>query len=130
VTLADWCLLGAVLLALLPLAPLKWARHATFDNARPRDPAFYADPLAARVRGAHQNGLEAVPFFAAAVLLAEFRHMPQGWVDVLAGAFVVLRLAYILAYVGDRPSLRSLLWTLGFLANLAIFLLPLAGGTP
>ncbi len=125
-TVADWCLFAAVMLALLPLAPLKWARRAQFDNARPRDPAFYADPLAARVRGAHQNGLEALPFFMAAVVLAEMRHAPQGWVDGLALAFVALRLAYVLAYVGDRPNLRSLLWALAFVANLWIFVLPLA----
>ncbi len=127
VSVADWCLFAAVMLALLPLGPLKWARRGRFDNARPRDPGFYADPLAARVRGAHQNGLEALPFFMVAVVLAELRAVPQGWVDGLALGFVVLRAGYVAAYVWDRPSLRSLLWISAFVANLAIFVLPALG---
>jgi uncharacterized MAPEG superfamily protein len=39
--------------------------------------------------------------------------------------FVIVRSAYVLTYVGNRPSLRSILWTLGFLITAAIFFLPL-----
>jgi uncharacterized MAPEG superfamily protein len=124
-TLADWCLLGAVLLTLLTIVPAKARRRGAFDNARPRDPTFYAaDPLSTRLLGAHQNGMEVFPFFAAGVLLAEFRHAPQAVVDELAVAFLLLRLAYVLAYAGDRPTLRSLLWAAGFFVNIAIFVLP------
>jgi uncharacterized MAPEG superfamily protein len=123
-TIADFCLLGAVLLTLLTIVPAKARRRHEYDNARPRDPAFYADPLSARLLGAHQNGQEVFPFFAVAVVLAEFRHAPQTVVDELAVAFLLLRLAYVLAYAGDRPTLRSLLWALGFFVNIAIFVLP------
>ena len=123
-TIADWCLLGAALLPLFTIGPIKWLRRGRFDNAKPRDPGFYADALGTRVLGAHQNGMEVFPFFAAAVLLAEFRHAPQGTINALALAFVLLRVAYVLAYVGDRPTLRSLFWALGFIANIAIFVLP------
>ena len=50
----------------------------------PRDPAFYQDGIRARALGAHQNGIEAYPFFAAAVLLAEFRGAPQNLVNELS----------------------------------------------
>jgi uncharacterized MAPEG superfamily protein len=33
-----------------------------------------------------------------------------------------------LTYLGDRPTLRSILWSLGFAINLAIFFMPLIRG--
>src|SRR5512142_2435572 len=124
-TIAEWALLAAVLLYLLTVAPVKAFGHREFDNSKPRDPKFYDRPLRARALGAHVNGIETFPFFAAAVLLAEFRHAPQGWIDGLAVGFVVVRLAFVAAYLGDRPWTRTLLWNVGFFVNLAIFLLPL-----
>ncbi len=123
-TVADWCILGAVLLYLLTLAPIKPLGYRDFDNRRPRDPAFYATPLRARVLGAHLNGVETFPFFAAAILLAEFRHGPQQIVDACAIGFLVVRLAFVGAYVADRPTTRTLLWNLGFLLNVLIFVSP------
>ena len=75
--------------------------------------------------GAHQNGIEAFPFFAAAVLLAEFRSAPQNLINELAMLFLIVRIAYVLTYVGNRPRLRSILWNLGFTINTVIFFLPL-----
>lgn len=124
-TIAEWCILAAVLLYLLTIAPVKPLGWREFDNARPRDPAFYEKPIRARALGAHLNGIETFPFFAAAVLLAEFRGAPQGRIDALAAAFIVVRLAYVAAYLGDRPWTRTALWNLGFFVNLAIFLQPL-----
>jgi uncharacterized MAPEG superfamily protein len=100
-TVAEWCIFGALMLYLLTIASVKWIGFRRFDNARPRDPAFYSDPLRSRALGAHQNGIESFPFFAVAVLLAEYR--------------------------GDRPTLRSILWSTGFAINLAIFFMPLIG---
>jgi uncharacterized MAPEG superfamily protein len=126
VTFAEWAVLAAVLLYLLTLAPIKPLGHRDFDNADPRSEAFYAPPLRKRVLGAHLNGVETFPFFAFAVLLAEFRACPQAWIDGLAWAFIALRLAFVAAYVGDRPWTRTAIWNLGFAVNVAIFLLPLA----
>jgi uncharacterized MAPEG superfamily protein len=124
-TIAEWCIFASVILYLLPIMPVKWGNAKQFDNARPRDPAFYRDDIRARALGAHQNGIEAYPFFAAAVLLAEFRIAPQNLINELSVLFVIVRSAYVLTYVGDRPSLRSILWALGFLITAAIFFLPL-----
>jgi uncharacterized MAPEG superfamily protein len=123
-TIAEWCVFATVMLSLLSIAPIKWIRFRRFDNSRPRDPAFYEDPIAARSLGAHQNGIEAFPFFAAAVLLAEFRACPQRLVDELAVLFVIVRVAYVFTYLGNRPTLRSILWSLGFAINIAIFFMP------
>lgn len=124
-TIAEWCVFASVMLYLLTIAPVKWLAAKQFDNARPRDPAFYQDGIRARALGAHQNGIEAFPFFAAAVLLAEFRVAPQNLINELSVLFVIVRSAYVLTYVGDRPSLRSILWALGFVITAAIFFLPL-----
>src|SRR5262245_2312569 len=124
-TVAEWCVFGAVILYLLTIASVKWAGFRNFDNANPRDPAFYEDAIRARALGAHQNGIETFPFFAVAVLLAEFRAAPQNLINELAVLFVIVRIAYVFTYIGNRPRLRSILWNLGFLINIAIFFLPL-----
>ncbi|HEX5184852.1 MAG TPA: MAPEG family protein [Allosphingosinicella sp.] len=121
---AEWALFGAVILYLLTLAPVKAFGHRDFDNSRPRDPAFYAKPLRARAHGAHVNGIETFPFFAAAVLLAEFRACPQHIVDLLAFAFLAIRFCFVLAYLLDRPTIRTLLWNAGFAVNAGLFFLP------
>jgi uncharacterized MAPEG superfamily protein len=123
-TAAEWCVFGTLMLSLLTIASFKWAGFRRFDNARPRDPNFYDGAIAARALGAHQNGIEAFPFFAAAVLLAEFRVCPQHLVDELAILFLIVRIAYVFTYLGNRPTLRSILWSIGFAINIAIFFMP------
>jgi uncharacterized MAPEG superfamily protein len=127
-SVAEWCVFGALMLYLLTIVPIKWIGYRRFDNSKPRDTAFYADPLRARALGAHQNGIETFPFFAIAVLLAEFREGPQRLIDELAVLFLIVRIAYVLTYLGDRPTLRSILWSIGFAINLAIFFMPAIRG--
>ena len=123
-TIAEWCVFAVLMLYLLTIAPIKWIGFRRFDNATPRDPAFYDDPIRARALGAHQNGIEAFPFFAIAVLLAEFRGSPQRFVNELAVLFLIVRIAYVFTYLGNRPTLRSILWAIGFAINIAIFFTP------
>jgi uncharacterized MAPEG superfamily protein len=123
-TISEWMIFAAVILYLLTVAPVKAVGHRTFDNSNPRNPTFYGSGLASRALGAHLNGIETFPFFAAAVLLAEFHHTPQHWLDVLATAFVGIRLLFVLAYLGNWPTTRTLLWNLGFAVNTAIFFMP------
>ena len=124
-TVAEWCVFAVVALYLLTIVSVKWTSAGQYDNAQPRDPAFYQEAIRARALGAHQNGIEAFPFFAAAVLLAEFRSAPQNLINELAVLFLIVRIAYVLTYIGNRPRLRSILWNLGFTINVAIFFLPL-----
>jgi uncharacterized MAPEG superfamily protein len=124
-TVAEWCVFGAVILYLLTIAPFKAIGSRRFDNSKPRDPAFFDEPLRARALGAHINGIETFPFFAAAVLLAEFRAAPQNLINELAVLFLIVRIAYVFTYLGNRPTLRSILWNIGFAINVAIFFLPL-----
>jgi uncharacterized MAPEG superfamily protein len=123
-TIAEWCIFGTVILYLLTIAPVKAIGFRRFDNSKPRDPAFYDNPIAARALGAHLNGIETFPFFATAVLLAEFRAGPQRLIDELAVLFLIVRIAYVFTYLGDRPTLRTILWNIGFAINVAIFFMP------
>ena len=69
------------------------------------------------------NSWEALPFFAAAVIIAHLLDADQTWLDWLAVGFVLLRIAYVGAYVADRSTLRSLIWTAALALNLWIFFL-------
>jgi len=127
-TIAEWCIFGSLILYLLTIAPFKAVGFRRFDNSKPRDPAFFEDPLRARALGAHLNGIEAFPFFAVAVLLAEFRAGPQHLIDELAVLFLIVRIAYVFTYLGNRPTLRTILWSIGFAINLGIFFMPAIRG--
>jgi uncharacterized MAPEG superfamily protein len=127
-TVAEWSVFGALMLYLLTIAAAKWTAIRRFDNANPRDPAFYGDPIRARALAAHQNGIEAFPFFAVAVLLAEFRAGPQRLIDELAVLFLIVRIAYVFTYLGNRPTLRSILWSIGLAINIGIFFIPAIRG--
>jgi uncharacterized MAPEG superfamily protein len=120
-TIADWCILAAAVLPYLPIAIAKLSGRAEFDNAAPRNPAFYAEGLRARAWGAHLNSFEAFAIFAAAVLVAEMRDAPQWAVNALALCFIITRLLYIGMYIGNRPTLRSALWVVGFIISMMIF---------
>ncbi len=123
-TIAELMLLAAVLLTIGTIGTAKVRGGRAYDNGRPRDPGFYQDPFRARALGAHQNGFEAFPFFAAAVLLAEMRNAPQGVLDVLAVAFIALRVMYVAFYLGDKPTARSVVWSCAFAVNVLIFFMP------
>jgi uncharacterized MAPEG superfamily protein len=103
----------------------KVQRGGEFDNANPRDPRFYTPGLRARSQGAHLNGYETFPFFAAAVILAEMRAVPQGTVNALAVAFVLVRIVFVLLYLANRPTFRSAAFSVGMACNVAIFFSPL-----
>jgi uncharacterized MAPEG superfamily protein len=123
-TIAELCLLAAVALTILSILPAKLDGKGEFDNARPRDPNFYTPGLRARSQGAHQNCFEAFPFFAASVLLAEMRSVPQTTINTLAVCFILFRIIYVLLYLTNRPSLRSIVWTIALLCNLILFFSP------
>lgn len=123
-TVADLCLLAMLLVAIAPIASIRFLGRREYDNANPRDPRFYTPGLRSRAQAAHLNGYEALPFFAAAVILAEMRAIPQGRVDALAVVFVLARVVYVLCYLGNKPGLRSLVFFGAFAINLAIFFLP------
>ena len=125
-TVAEYCVFGVVALYLLTIVPIKWIGYRQYDNAKPRDPAFYQDAIRARALGAHQNGIEAFPFFAAAVLLAYALQKTDAHSALGAQIYVWARLLYIPAYVLGIPFLRTLIWA----ASLAGILMVLSAYWP
>lgn len=128
-TLAHWCLLIA---ALLPIVCAGIAKSGTmrtpredggYDNHDPRAWMARQGDWRARADSAQSNSFEALPFFFAAVLSAQYLQAAPLSLDLLALAFVLLRIAYIYCYVTDKPSARSLVWMLAFLVNVAILFL-------
>jgi uncharacterized MAPEG superfamily protein len=128
-SLAHWCVLVAALLPIICAGIAKSGaigkprRDGGYDNGDPRAWLATQAGWRARANAAQANSFEALPFFIGAVVMAQQLGAPQSRVDVLALAFVGLRLAYIGSYVGGWSSVRSMLWVLALATNIAIMLL-------
>ena len=120
-TIALWMILIAALLPYLTVGIAKFS-GGDYDNATPRVWSTTLSGWRARAYAAHQNHFEAFPPFAAAVLVATLTNASPPFVDRLAIAFVLLRVAYTAAYIRGNPTLRSAAWALGFVCVAALFL--------
>ncbi|KRB98889.1 glutathione metabolism protein [Hydrogenophaga sp. Root209] len=125
-TVAYWCVLVASVLPILCAGLAKWGMLATprrqggFDNHHPRQWLAKQTDWRARANAAQANSFEALPFFMGAVIIAHQLGASQLRLDVLAFLYIVLRLLYIMMYVADLATVRSLVWGLAFLVNVAI----------
>ncbi|WP_101925522.1 MULTISPECIES: MAPEG family protein [Luteimonas] len=107
---AYLCVLAAALLPYLWVAIAK-ASAPRYDNRDPRGWIARQDnPRLQRAYHAHTNALEAFAPFAAGVALAQLGGVAPATIAALALAFVALRLVHGIAYIADRPLLRSLAW--------------------
>ncbi len=125
-TVAYWCVLVA---AFLPFVCAWMAksrgfgkprREGGYDNHNPRDWLARQGDWQARANAAQSNSFEALPFFIGAVIIAHQLGAPQTRVDILAVVFVTLRIIYIAMYVAGLPTIRSVIWSLALLVNVAI----------
>lgn len=121
-TIAYWSLLAAFFLPLVAAGIAKAGRR-DYDNADPRGWESRLEGHRRRAVAAMDNTYEALPFFAAAVIVAHQLDAPQGRLDALALAWLALRLLYIGLYVGDRAGARSLVWLAAVVVTVWIFLL-------
>jgi len=119
-TTAYWCVLVA---ALMPYAAVSIAKSGgeRFDNSNPRAWLQKQQGFRARANAAQANSFEAFPFFAAAVVVAHLTQAPQDRIDALAVMFVLARAAFIVFYVADWHWARSIVWTIGIVATITIF---------
>jgi len=120
-TIAFWCVLIAGLMPLV-LAGVAKAGDRSFNNRRPRD--WYQNTAGYRKRAwwAQQNTHEALPLFAAAVLIAHLANGTQAVIDALAVGFIAFRLAYAICYLADIHLARSLMWLGGMLCCIGLFI--------
>lgn len=127
-TIAYWCVLIAAVLPILCAVVAKAARlgkpraQGGFDNHDPRGWFARQTDWRARLNAAQANGFEGLPFFIGAVVIAHQLGAYQTLVDLLACSYIVLRLLYAMMYVADLATLRTVVWTLAFMANVAILL--------
>ena len=121
-----WCIVAAWLLVYASKLPLAVAmqRAGGYDNHHPRAQQAALTGWGARALAAHQNGFETFAPFAVAVLVAHLAGASTPVVDALAVTFVASRVVYVGCYVADLASLRSAVWTVGWLVTLGLFLAP------
>ena len=114
------CLLFAGVLPLISTAIAKWG-FRDFDNHHPREWLARQTGFRARANAAHHNAFEAFPFFAAAVVLGLFMSMDQSVLDRYCLVFVAARVLYLVTYLANWASLRTLCWVVAYASCLAIY---------
>lgn len=120
-SLAHWCLIAAAVLPFIAAWIAKAGAFQPRDNLAPREWAVRQSGWRARGMAAQANSFEGLPLFFAAVLAAQQLGANMARVDMLALAYVLLRVAYIGLYLRGLGTARSLVWVLGLAVNLAIF---------
>ncbi len=128
-TMAYWCVFVVALMPIFCTVLAKYGmwnkprKDGGYDNADPRGWLARQTDWRARANAAQANCFEALPFFMGAVIIAHQLAAVQIRLDILAFVFVVLRVMYVAMYVAGLARLRSVLWSLAFLVNIAIFFL-------
>ena len=120
-TTAYWCVLIAAIIPML-MSTLAKAGGKGFDNHAVRSYLDAQTGWRQRANWAQQNGYEAFPPFAAAVIIAHQAGAAQGTIDTLAVAFILIRFLYGAMYLADLATLRSLVWTAGFACVVGLFI--------
>ena len=125
-TVAYWAVLLSALLPIFCAGLAKWGmfsksrKDGGYDNHNPRAWLARQTDWRARANAAQANSFEALPFFIGAVIIAHTLGAGQTLLDILAFAYVMLRIFYILMYVSDMAMARSAVWAGAFLVNIAI----------
>ena len=124
-TIAFWTILAAIalpwLMAALKKSPL--AVSGKYSNRAPRAMQPKLEGLSQRAHWAEQNSFEILPAFVAAVLVAHLAGAEQMLIDQLAIGFVVSRVLYSICYLMNWASLRSLVWMVGLLFIVGLFVI-------
>ena len=92
-----------------------------YDNAMPRQWLLKQTGFRARANAAQANLFESLPLFFAAVIIAQIANAPQARIDLLALGFVAARVAYLICYVANWPTARSIVWLLGLICVVSLF---------
>lgn len=119
-TIAYWCVL---FMGLFPYVAAGIAKKGfqDYDNAAPRQWLAKQTGFRARANAAQANLFESLPLFFAAVIIAHLENASQVTVDLLALGFVLARIAYLVCYVANWPTTRSVVWLAGLACVVAIF---------
>jgi uncharacterized MAPEG superfamily protein len=120
-TIAYACV---VLMGLFPYVAAGIAKKGfeNFDNSMPRQWLSQQIGFRARANAAQANLFESLPLFFAAVIIASMNNVPQARVDLLAIGFVLARIAFLVCYLANWPTTRTIVWVLGLICVVSIFL--------
>ncbi len=127
-TVPFLCVAVAFLLIMAPKGAASAAvarQTGRYDNKNPRDHHAQLTGWGKRALAAHQNAIEAFPPFAAAVIICHLAHGDARWATILSLVFIASRVVYPILYIADLSTLRSTVWSIGYAATLALFVLPL-----
>jgi uncharacterized MAPEG superfamily protein len=92
-----------------------------YDNSMPRQWLAKQTGFRARANAAQANLFESLPLFFAAIIIASINHVPQARIDLLALGFVIARITYLICYIVNWPTARSIVWVLGLICVITIF---------
>ncbi|MCP4002214.1 MAG: hypothetical protein GY727_14990 [Gammaproteobacteria bacterium] len=120
-TFAYWCVLLAALLPIIWVGIAKTGADG-YDNHKPRIFLANLKDWPQRANWAQINAYEAFPPFAAGVIIAHIVSADQLIIDMLAGIFLVARILHGVFYIQDKATLRSAVWSLGFMCIIGLFL--------
>ena len=119
-TIAYACVL---LMGLLPYVAAGIAKKGfeNYDNSMPRQWLAKQTGFRARANAAQANLFESLPLFFAAVIIASMNNAPQTRIDLLALGFVATRIAFLICYLANWPTTRTIVWVAGLICVIAIF---------
>lgn len=124
-TIAYWCVLVVMLLPLVAAGSAKML--AKMPVSANQDPRAFLDQVsgkAKRANNAQLNSHEITAFFAAAVIIAQqIGNLEQATLNSIAVAFVISRVLYLIAYIANWATLRSLIWVAGIAMLISLFVL-------
>lgn len=116
---------GLVFLPKIPLTLAARKRPEGYDNEHPRDQQAKLEGWGRRAVAAHDNGWESFPAFSIGALVAHVGGGNPEWAVRLCIAYLVARALYCFIYVAGYGTLRSAVWSIGFLSTVALMFLPL-----
>lgn len=93
------------------------------DNSDPRRRLAQAEGKAYRAKCAHDNSWEALPPFAAGVILAMITGATPSTINLFAMVFIGFRVVYGITYILDFATLRSLVWAGGLFCTASLYYL-------
>ena len=125
-SIALWCVFFAGLLPYFTVVIAKRSGGA-YDNSQPREWAKGLTGFRQRAYAAHQNHFEFFPFFASAVIIADWKTGGSTLINALALWCVACRLVYTAMYFNNKASLRSLFWGFALLGIIGLFVLAAMG---
>jgi uncharacterized MAPEG superfamily protein len=121
-SIAIYAMFAASILPLLIAGLAKFSgRFQLKDNENPRVFQQTLTGAAARIQAAQLNSYETLPVFLAAVLTAEYMVVLQPQINIIAWAYIGLRVLYVGAYACNLATLRSIIWMAGFACPLYLF---------